>query len=986
MTVVVTLQVARNGGSPATGGITAAGGDVIHMSLASLSGIGAVKWRIYGFPPGYTVPSGWLTDSDGTYYAITNGSPPTDITLPSTAVRWGKWLLQAIANDDATLEDSATAVQTLSPSGLKDTTPLEAQQFTGGYARGQQDNWRIVETLTTGGTPTTVAMGGDVSGSSNAATVAKIRGLAIDTVAPTDGQVATWEAASSKVKWKTPASGSFSGNATSIQGNPVVPAAASIGDGQTYVYDDADSQLEGSWIRATSEAAIQKSLTGLSGTVTILQATDEWRGVGGSGGRVFIFTGAPTGNVHIVTPQPDVAGGMFILYGVDSTTGGHTIDVNGVNLVHGSEVKVRGLGNGATVDWLAISASAGVASLNALTGALSIVAGSNVTVTPSGSNITIASTGGGGGGTEYNYDLTGLSGTISSSAALTLAKAASVVVFSGAPSGAVNIVFGTPATVFAQRRIDSTTGGHAISNDSNAIVVSTWYLATYNPVTVAWELVGETVLSGTGVVVAASGVPSVSATLNLALAANAYQLGGVAALGGTGTALVVGAAGTWTTVTLQNSASGGAEWGLYAGPSSPAPFFGTNAATATLGGGLQVGVQRPTGLNAAGCNLDLLVAPSNGSGAPPLFRIWAPAPAGGSGSSSNNYAVNPAIQVVAAGGTKGAVQINFPNGTGVSSGVDHDVNGLSRTTNLRVTALGSGVAHLDASGNVTSSAVVLGTDTSGSLTIAGDVTGNTGASVVSKVNGATIPTIGTAYQGLRVNSGASALEYADPTIDTYVTLSIAGGAGTSTLSSAQEICGSIEVSGAITGNRIVQTTSTLANMNGARKRIRNITTGGGFYVTFQCPTGTSIFIPRNTNGAWIEIECDGVGWNYVGAGGGFLLQASVTTSVAGGADTQLDAFPAGWNIVRAAILVTTAEVGHTTLTDEVSTATGGAGDLVVAATPGALNAQRISDGSKFTGAPYEAINATQIWYKCAGTGTSSTPGVSMVSYGIVAVK
>jgi len=40
----------------------------------------------------------------------------------------------------------------------------------------------------------------------------------------------------------------------------------------------------------------------------------------------------------------------------------------------------------------------GVASLNALTGALTLVAGSNITITPSGTNITITSSGGGGGG------------------------------------------------------------------------------------------------------------------------------------------------------------------------------------------------------------------------------------------------------------------------------------------------------------------------------------------------------------------------------------------------------------------------------------------------------------------------------------------------------------------------------------------------------------------------------------------------------------
>ncbi len=52
--------------------------------------------------------------------------------------------------------------------------------------------------------------------------------------------------------------------------------------------------------------------------------------------------------------------------------------------------------------WAAFSGGggSGVASLNSLTGALSIAAGSNITVTPSGSTITIAASGGGGGGSS----------------------------------------------------------------------------------------------------------------------------------------------------------------------------------------------------------------------------------------------------------------------------------------------------------------------------------------------------------------------------------------------------------------------------------------------------------------------------------------------------------------------------------------------------------------------------------------------------------
>lgn len=55
----------------------------------------------------------------------------------------------------------------------------------------------------------------------------------------------------------------------------------------------------------------------------------------------------------------------------------------------------------------ATGSSAGVGSLNGLTGSLSLVAGSNITITPAGSNITISaagtgSPGGASGAVQYN--------------------------------------------------------------------------------------------------------------------------------------------------------------------------------------------------------------------------------------------------------------------------------------------------------------------------------------------------------------------------------------------------------------------------------------------------------------------------------------------------------------------------------------------------------------------------------------------------------
>jgi hypothetical protein len=96
----------------------------------------------------------------------------------------------------------------------------------------------------------------------------------------------------------------------------------------------------------------------------------------------------------------------------------------------------------ATNAWVELPLS--VVSLNGLSGAVSLIAGTNVTITPSGNNLTIAATGGGGGGSVTSValaDSTGLftiSGSpVTSTGTLTLASLNSQTqnTFFAAPNG-----------------------------------------------------------------------------------------------------------------------------------------------------------------------------------------------------------------------------------------------------------------------------------------------------------------------------------------------------------------------------------------------------------------------------------------------------------------------------------------------------------------------------------------------------------------------
>jgi hypothetical protein len=89
------------------------------------------------------------------------------------------------------------------------------------------------------------------------------------------------------------------------------------------------------------------------------------------------------------------------------------------------------------------SAGSGVTSLNTLTGALTLAAGSNITITPSGHTLTIASTGGGGSGTVTSFSAGNLSPVFTTSVATATTTPALTFALTNAGGGTV---FGNSAT------------------------------------------------------------------------------------------------------------------------------------------------------------------------------------------------------------------------------------------------------------------------------------------------------------------------------------------------------------------------------------------------------------------------------------------------------------------------------------------------------------------------------------------------------------
>ena len=97
--MAIQATATRNGGAVQTGGITAAGGDVVRLRLASTVGVYAARWEIYDFPPGFATPSGWTLDSSRDVLYSTE-IEPSDVTLgASTTAAFGKYMVRVGVNE-----------------------------------------------------------------------------------------------------------------------------------------------------------------------------------------------------------------------------------------------------------------------------------------------------------------------------------------------------------------------------------------------------------------------------------------------------------------------------------------------------------------------------------------------------------------------------------------------------------------------------------------------------------------------------------------------------------------------------------------------------------------------------------------------------------------------------------------------------------------------------------------------------------------------
>jgi hypothetical protein len=153
------FYVSVNSGANQDGGIDVPSAANIQFVPQSTVGWLRVRWEIYDYPEGWSTPTGWTLDANGTIYST--DFTPDDFTLPAAATLWGVWMPRCLVNEQidndqevlGSLLDDTTAISMLSPDGLRDIGARESSQFTTtttrvkGWLRSYQRSLRTLDTL-----------------------------------------------------------------------------------------------------------------------------------------------------------------------------------------------------------------------------------------------------------------------------------------------------------------------------------------------------------------------------------------------------------------------------------------------------------------------------------------------------------------------------------------------------------------------------------------------------------------------------------------------------------------------------------------------------------------------------------------------------------------------------------------------------------------------------------------------------------------------
>lgn len=123
------VEISVSGGVWQVGGVTMDVGQTATFRLDSTVGVTSARWELYDYPEGWGAPSGWTLASNGTIYALTNGTSPPTFTPAVAAEGWGKWLVRVFVNGESAPADDTSGLNILSPSGLEDICFMEKNQF-----------------------------------------------------------------------------------------------------------------------------------------------------------------------------------------------------------------------------------------------------------------------------------------------------------------------------------------------------------------------------------------------------------------------------------------------------------------------------------------------------------------------------------------------------------------------------------------------------------------------------------------------------------------------------------------------------------------------------------------------------------------------------------------------------------------------------------------------------------------------------------------